>query len=285
MMGGLSRWLGKWRTGVRRIGGLALLFIGVHMGAYWLDRVLYDLIDQLDLWADDAMAAGLSWLALHGGLSADGAVRAIDTTGTAIDLAEKEWLAVRCALAVELILDVALLAVAWGARADVGTSWTDDFRTSARDLVAALKRFDLERWLAPPTLLLLTVIGALTTSTALEPMVRNGMTRLGAVSGPLAAAGSLLLTSLLVWRFLPDMLLGAWRRAAKRDAEAPTPAMPAVGWRLQLHWVRARAGGLLRGWWWVFPLWLSVDVIQAQDVQQLLQRLQPPASLADEVGP
>jgi hypothetical protein len=288
MIGGVSLWLGQWRTMVRRIGGLALLFIGVHMGAYWLDQVIYDLIDQLDLWADDAMAAGLAWLALHGGLSADGAVKAIEHAGSAIDLEQKEWLAVRCALAVELLLDIALFAVAWGARGDAGATWTDDFRTSATDVWAAMKRFDLERWLAPPALLLLSVIGALTSATALEPAVRNGLAQLPIAAitvwhGPMAAAGSVLLAALLVWRFLPDMLQGAWRRAARRDQEAKLPPKPS-GARAVATWIGMHVRAAVRGWWWLFPLWLSVDVMQNNNTQQLLQRLQPP-DIAHEVSP
>jgi hypothetical protein len=281
MLRGLSLALGNVRTGVRRIGGMALLFLGIHAGALWLDRFFYSLVDHLDLWLDDVGAWFLSWLSLHGGLAADTAVVRIEQFAALVELDQKEWLAVRLALVVELLLDIAVLRLAWGQRPDAGQRWQDDFKRSMEDMRDGLRAFDFQRVLAPPTLLLLSVVGALVSTSAVEPAMRNWLQApwlVGVVpalrtwAGPAVAAMSLLLSALLVWRFVPDMLWGAWRSVTTENA---TPLPKVTNVRAALTWMRIGIARVLRGWWWLLPLALAVTVLRTDSTFAVLHRLQP----------
>ena len=54
--------LGSWRTLIRRLGGLALIVMGVHAAADVLDNLARDLLDHLDLVVDEGVAGVLGWL-------------------------------------------------------------------------------------------------------------------------------------------------------------------------------------------------------------------------------
>ena len=140
--------LGSWRTLIRRLGGLALIVMGVHAAADVLDNLARDLLDHLDLVVDEGVAGLLGWLSSVGGLTPDAAVASIDDFASLVDLAEKDWLALRLAFATELLLDVLLLDLCWGSRVFDGETLLDDLKRSAEQLRRSLTSFDLERVLA-----------------------------------------------------------------------------------------------------------------------------------------
>ena len=69
-----------------------------------------------DFAIDEAVASFLSWLSSAGGLTPEGAVRAIESFASFVDLAEKDWPAIRLAFITEIVLDLFLLDLAWGTR-------------------------------------------------------------------------------------------------------------------------------------------------------------------------
>ncbi len=215
----VSATLGRGRTLIRRLGGIALLLMGVHAAADVLDNLAYTLLDALDLIADEAVGAALAWLSSVGGMAPDAAVEASERFATVVDLGEKDWLSLRLAFATELLLDVLLLDLAWGTRSFDGTSRLDDLKRSAQQMRAALSSFDLERVLGPVTLLAFSVGGAVLAAMALEQPTSAALVSLLpglTVASNIGAGSAILVVALLVWRFVPEQLHGALVRSLLR---------------------------------------------------------------------
>jgi hypothetical protein len=283
----VSHALGGARGVIRRLGGLCLVVMGVHAAADVLDDMARDAIDAVDLVVDETVAGLLGWLAAHGGMTPDGALAAIERFATAIDLAEKDWLAVRLALVVEFLLDVALLDLAWGTRPAEGDGLVDDLRASTRQLRASLSAVDLERLLAPVTLLTFAVAGGVLAGLALEQPVGAALAAAAPgllLAGNVAAGVALVVVAVLVWRFGPDLVHGAIVRAHERGEKARErlrdrraahpPRLPGVAAAVDL----ARHG--LRGAWLVLALFIAVTGLvggaertRGQGVVALIERL------------
>lgn len=219
----ISHLFGSQRTLVRRLGGIALLLMGVHAAADVLDDLAYEVIDRVDFFADELAASFLAWLSSMGGLSPEGAVRAIESFAAFVDLQEKDWLAIRLAFLVEIVLDILLLDLAWGTRDDAGVSLWDDMKRSVLRLREAFSALDLERLFAPFALTGFVVGGAVLSGVALEQLTHALLTKVAPdvlVGGNLAAAVALVTVGLLVWRFLPDLLQGTLLRAHARGEAA-----------------------------------------------------------------
>lgn len=283
----VSHALGGARGVIRRLGGLCLIVMGVHAAADVLDDLARDAIDVLDLFVDEGVAGLLGWLAAHGGMTPDGAVAAIERFATAIDLAEKDWLAVRLALVVELVLDVALLDLAWGTRPAEGDGLVDDLRASTRQLLASLSAFDLERVLAPVTLLAFAIAGGVLAGLAIEQPAGAGLALAAPgllVAGNVAAFLALVVVGVLVWRFAPDLVHGAIVRAHERGEKARDrlrarrlahpPRFPGLAVVVDV----VRRG--LRGAWLALALFIAVtgllggaETTRGQGVVALVERL------------
>ena len=215
--------LGSWRTLIRRLGGLALIVMGVHAAADVLDNLARDLLDHLDLVVDEGVAGVLGWLSSVGGLTPDAAVASIDDFASLVDLAEKDWLALRLAFATELLLDVLLLDLCWGSRVFDGETLLDDLKRSAEQLRRSLTSFDLERVLGPIVLGIFAVGGAVLAALALEQPFRAALATVVPgllVASNVAAAAAILVVAVLVWRFVPELLHGAIVRAHVRGERA-----------------------------------------------------------------
>jgi hypothetical protein len=283
----ISHTLGVARGPVRRLGGLCLVWMGVHAAADVLDDRARDAIDVIDLVIDEGFAHVLGWLAAHGGMTPDGAVATIERFATAVDLAEKDWLAVRLALVVELVLDVALLDLAWGTRPAEGEGLIDDLRASTRQLRASLSAFDLERLLGPLTLLTYATAGGVLAGLAIEQPVAAALVAWAPgllLAGNLAAGLALVVAAVVVWRFGPDLGHGALVRAHERGEadrarrqtrrEQHPPRFPAVAR------VVDAVGGVVRGWWLAVALFVAcaglvggAEATRGQGVLALAERL------------
>ncbi len=237
----ISFGLGRSRTLIRRLGGLALILMGVHAAADILDNLAYEFLDALDLVVDETAASFLGWLSSTGGLTPDAAVAAIERFASAVDLGEKDWLALRLAFAAELLLDVLLLDLCWGSRVFDGANIIDDLKRSAEQLRRSLTSFDLERVLAPTALATFAVGGAVLAALALEQPTSAVLTQVLpglAIASNIGAATAIVVVAILVWRFVPELLHGAIVRAhvrgerarAKRDRrrERAPPRWPGV---------------------------------------------------------
>ena len=260
----ISFGLGSSRTLIRRLGGLALLVMGVHAAADVLDDLAWDLLDALDLVVDESAAGFFGWLSSTGGMTPDAAVAAIDRFGSAVDLAEKDWLALRLAFATELLLDVLLLDLCWGSRVFDGSTLLDDLKRSAEQLRRSLTTFDLERVLAPAALAAFAVGGAILAALALEQPTRAALSQLVpglAIASNIAAACAIVVVAVLVWRFVPELLHGAIVRAhvrgerararQQRRREKHPPRWPKVA--VYLDGLRR----LLRGAWLALALFVA----------------------------
>jgi hypothetical protein len=253
--------LGRGRTLIRRLGGIALLLMGVHAAADVLDNLAYTLLDALDLIADDAAGAALAWLSSVGGMAPDAAVEASERFATFVDLGEKEWLALRLAFATELLLDVLLLDLAWGTRIFDGTSRLDDLKRSAQQMREALSSFDLERVLGPVTLLAFSVGGAVLAATALEQPASAALVSLLpglTVASNIGAGAAILVVALLVWRFVPEQLHGALVRSLLRaerfrERQRQRREKRPPRWR-KLAIVVDNVGAFVRGAWLLVAL-------------------------------
>lgn len=283
----LSYALGGVRGFIRRLGGLCLIVMGVHAAADVLDDLAYDVIGALDLIVDESVAGLLGWLAANGGMTPDGAAAAIERFSTAIDLAEKDWLALRLALVVELLLELVLLDLAWGTRPAEGHGLIDDVKASTRQLLASFRAFDLERLLGPLVLLAFAVGGGVLVGLAVEQPLRAGLAVLVPgllLASNLAAGLALVVVGVLVWRFAPDLVHGAIVRAHERGEKvrerlaarraAHPPRLPRLA--LVVDGVR-RA---LRGAWLVVALFIAVagllggaEVTHGQGAAGLAERL------------
>lgn len=261
----LSHALGGARGLIRRLGGLCLLVMGVHAAADVLDDLAYTVIGAIDLALDDGVAAFLGWLAANGGMTPDGAASLIERFAVAVDLAEKDWLALRLALVVELLLDVLLLDLAWGTRPAEGHGVIDDLRASTAQLRESLTAFDLERLLAPLTLLVFAIGGGVLVALAIEQPARAGLSVAAPgllVAGNVAAAIALGVTGVLLWRFAPDLVHGAVVRAHERGEKARArqqarrQARPPRHPRLAAVVDAVRR--VLRGSWLVVALFIAV---------------------------
>jgi hypothetical protein len=273
--------LGGQRDLVRRLGGIALVVMGVHTAADVLDDVAADVLDALDLVLDGTVASCLGWLSARGAVTPDAAVSAIEGFSSAIDLDEKQWLALRLALVVELAFDALLLDLCWGARQLAGPSRVDELRETTRQLRDSLRSLDLERLLAPWVLCGFAFSGAFVAGTAAEQLVTSALSGAASgllVAGNVGAAVAVVVVALLVVRFVPDLVHGALVRAHARGERA----RQALATRRQRHpgrWpavdsVVDEARRALRGVWLALALATTVAGLPFLDVEALLQRLQ-----------
>lgn len=276
----LSHALGRQRNLIRRLGGIALVLMGVHAGADVIDDLAYGFLDQLDFYVDEAVAAFLSWLSAAGGLTAAGAVRAIESAAAFLDLAEKDWLAIRLAFVTEIVFDLLLLDLAWGARDGPGANLLEDMKLSVARLKEAGSSIDLERIFGPVALSCFVVGGAALVSVALEQLVRTMLYSVAPdvlVAGNIAAATALLIMGILCWRFLPDLLQGTLMRAhgrgekarlaiAARRAEHP-PRFPVVAS------ISDELRRVLRGAWLLVAAFVAWAGLFGVGLQALVERL------------
>jgi hypothetical protein len=284
MLRGLSLLLGRQRDLVRRVGALALVWMGVHAGADVLDDAAASALDAVDLVVDNAVAAAVDALSAGGALSPGAATRAIEGAAGLIDIDEKQWLALRIALIVELWIMLALLPLCWGRRGLLGPTRRDELRRSAVQLRAAYASLDLERLVAPPVLAVASTTGAVGAGVALEQLVHGALA--AQAPGFLAASAAsavvgVFVAAVLLARFLPDLLHGAVRRSqargdddraarAARRARTPRPS----GVRGRLHDGVDELGRALRGGWLLAVLFVVAGGLRAADVGALWQRLQ-----------
>ncbi len=221
----IALFFGARRRFVRRLAGVSLVLLGVHAGADLLDDVAYRLLDALDLLADDAAAACLTWLTSIGGMTIDEAQQHSEAFASWLELPQKEWASLRLAFVVELGADVLLLDLAWGTR-DVHRGSRGVFTglvDSVRELRSALRCLDLERTAVLPALLAYALGGALVAARAVEGVAADVLAKVlpNATWSSNAAAGTALLAAAVVlWRFAPDLLDGAMLRSYERGARA-----------------------------------------------------------------
>lgn len=275
--------LGSQRRLIRRVAALCLVVMGVHLAADHLDDLIYGVIDLLDLWADDTAERLLAWLSSAGGLGADAAARASEAFATALDLAEKDRLALWLALFTELVLDVLLLDLTWGRHQDsVVAGLFAELKESGRAMIEALSPLDLERLACMPALFCFALGGALMAALAVENAARDLLGRFVPDflwGGSLAAALGILAAAVLVWRFSPDLLHGALLRSRARADHARERAQKVA--EAPHKWPRLRrALSLLRlgtrgAWLLVLALPLAVAGLQSHDLFALVARAVP----------
>lgn len=283
---GISHALGSQRTFIRRLGGLALLLMGVHAAADVLDDLAYGALDALDFFVDEAVAGFLAWLSSSGGLTPEGAVRAIESFAGFVDLAEKDWLAIRLAFVVEIALDVLLLDLAWGSRDDAGVSLLADLKQSVVRLRQAFSALDLERLFAPFALTGFVVGGAVLAGGAIEQLTRSLIEKVAPdllVAGNVAACVAILVVGLLTWRFLPDLLQGTFVRAHDRGERARARIAERRARRVAQARKPARFPSLavfvdelrrvLRGGWLLLAAFVAFAGLFGQDLAALVERL------------
>src|SRR6185437_4091624 len=198
--------------------------MGVHLAADHLDDIAYAVIDAVDLAVDNTVAGFFDWLAQHGGMSSEAALKSSAAFASFIDLAEKDKLALVIALASEILLDLMLFALAWGRHVDEeAAGLVAELRTSVMQMRDALLPLDLERLAVLPTLLAFAVGGALMSALAIENIARDLLQRVAPDfnwAGQSAAALGILAAALLAWRFFPDLLHGALLRSRSRHDAA-----------------------------------------------------------------
>ena len=275
----ITHGLGAGRQLIRRLGALCLVVMGVHLSADHLDDLIYPLLDALDLVIDDAVAALLSWLAESGGMTTAHALQRSESLATFVDLAEKDKLAIALALCAELLLDILLLDLAWGRRqGDDASGMFAEFKASVAHMFEALRPLDLERLVVMPVLTCLALGGALLSALAVEHVARDLLQR-GASEflwgGQLAAAIGILAGSLLLWRFLPDLLHGALLRSRVRHDKAREKATAGlVGARFpRLARVIVAVRLALRGSWLaVAALPLAIAGVFSSELLALIAR-------------
>ncbi|MDP2341602.1 MAG: hypothetical protein Q8O67_11645 [Deltaproteobacteria bacterium] len=275
-----SHALGSQRTLIRRLGGLALLLMGVHAAADVIDDLAYAALDSLDFYVDEAVASFLSWISAAGGLTPEGAVRGIEAFASFVDLAEKDWLAIRLAFVLEIVLDVLLLDLAWGTRDGASATLLDDMRLSVVRLREAFSAIDLERMFAPIALSAFVVGGAVLGGMALEQLARGLMQSIAPdllVAGNIAAALALVVTAVLCWRFLPDLLQGTLLRAhgrgeAARERIAARRAKHTARFP-KLAIVTDDLRRVLRGSWLLIAAFVALAGLFGADLTALVERL------------
>lgn len=277
---GFSHLLGSQRTLIRRLGGLALLLMGVHAAADVIDDLAYNALDALDFLVDESVASALEWISSAGGMTPEAALRAIESFASFVDLQEKDFLAIRLAFVVEIVLDLLLLDLAWGTRDNAGESLLADLKNSVVRLREAFGALDLERLFAPVALTAFVVGGGVLAGSALEQLTRSVLEKVAPdvlVAGNIAAAVALLAVGLLTWRFLPDLLQGTLLRAHDRGEKARekiaarrakhVPRFP------QLAVVVDELRRVLRGGWLLLAVFVGGAGLFGQDLAALVERL------------
>lgn len=275
--------LGAQRRLIRRVAALCLVLMGVHLAADHLDDLAYIVLDALDLWADDTAERLLAWTASAGGMTPEDAARASEAFASAIDLAEKDRLALWLALLAELILDVLLLDLTWGRHENSqARGLLGELKESGKAMVDALSPLDLERLACIPTLLAFAMGGALMAALAVENASRDLLGRLAPEllwGGAAAAFTGIVAAAVLLWRFAPDLLHGALLRASARGDKARARAQQRMD--APHRWPRlGRALSLLRlgtrgAWLVALALPLAVAGLQSHDLLALVARATP----------
>ncbi|MCC7112435.1 MAG: hypothetical protein IT382_24295 [Deltaproteobacteria bacterium] len=283
LLGRISLAFGSQRRLIRRLAALCLVLMGVHLCADHLDDLAYTVLDALDLWADESAERFLAWLAAAGGMSAEDAARASESFALAIDLAEKDRMALWLALLVELALDLLLLDLSWGRHEDSrAQGLLAELKESGRAMIDALSPLDLERLAAMPTLLAFALGGALLSALAVENAARDLIGRFAPEflwGGAAAAFTGIVAAAVLLWRFSPDLLHGALLRASTRGDRARERAKQRLA--APHRWPRLqRAGSMLRlgtrgAWLLALALPLAVAGLQGHDLLALVARATP----------
>jgi hypothetical protein len=271
----VTRSLGARRRFIRRIAALCLVVLGVHHAADAIDDVVFRIIDWLDLGLDN-----LVWAILDALSPPDEAALYATRFSEWVDLDEKDKAAKVLALGVELVVDVWLLDLVWGrrgARAD-GHGLLDELKASTRELRSALWPLDLERLAGPPTILFFALAGALWGAVALEEELNQVVTELAPQwrwAPNAAAAAAILVSAVLLWRFLPDLLEGAILRAHQRAdrAKQRREAAPAPATKVAVAraWLRSVTRGALLALI-VLPI-AVLGLLEQGDVLALVARL------------
>lgn len=279
----LTHALGRARRPIRRIAALCLVLMGVHLAADHLDDLVYRGIDAMDLVVDETVAGFFAWLADGGGLSPEAAVRHSEAFATAIDLGEKDRLALVLALLAELLLDALLLGLVWGRHSDDEATqgvWQELAR-SARQMRDALRPLDLERLAVLPALLAYATGGALVAGLAVEALARELLQSVVPDflwAGSAAAATGILGAALLLWRFLPDLLHGAFLAAKARHDAARTRALSRLEAKHRFprfsRVVTLVRLGLRGAWLLALALPLAMAGLASADVHGLLERVE-----------
>lgn len=261
-----SRFWGARRRFLRRLSGLGLLLLGVHLAAEKFDALAFFLIDCIDLWVDGWASSAFAWSVEQNMMSAEEAVHATQVFAETVDLGSKDRASKWCALLLEWGFALWLFDFAWGSRTapEPLQSSRERFVQSAWELKALLWPPDLERLALAPVLLGLSCAGALDAALAIETFAADRLTQWSPAwrqGAAWAAILGLIAAALLIWRVTPDLLDGALRRAqerGERSLEKRLQSGDSARWRT----VRLRT----RGWFFAavaLPFtWLG---LQSQD--------------------
>jgi hypothetical protein len=275
--------LGGHRRFIRRVAGICLVVMGMHVAADRLDDFIYPLVDRADLVVDEAAAALLAWAVDIGGFTPADALRRTEEFAALVDLPQKDRLAMSLALVVELGVDLLLIGLAWGTwregQAQAG-AW-DELKASAAEVIDAWSPFDLERLAVLPVLSLLSIGGALLAARTVENAAMEVLTRAAPTwpwSPPLSAWIGILGAALLTWRFVPDLLHGALLRSHQRGEAARDRLRGVLDQGAPSRLRRATSllsVGTRGAWLVVVALPLAIAGILAEDVGALLVRSAP----------
>ncbi len=217
---------------ISRLGGMCLLLLGVHSTGDFFNRSAFRFIDSLDLAFDQLGWAFLQKLSSLSALSHSTADKASESLARWVDLYEKEVLAGAIGLLIELSCVGLLADFAWGHRPPAPEPATPapTFKNKRyRNIFNKVEpppepppepsHFRFEPLAISTTIALFTMSGlcflALTVENLLfkifepYPSIIRYMVPAGASLGVLLGVVSLI-------RFLPPMLLGAYRKSLER---------------------------------------------------------------------
>lgn len=215
-----------------RMGGICLLLLGVHSAADFFNRTAFRLIDSMDLVIDQ-----LGWALLHklGSLSvlnATTAESAAESLARWVDISEKEFLAGLIGVGVELGCVVFLADFAWGHRprppapeepkeAIKNPRYRAVFRSPEvpSEPEPEPSRFRLEAVAVIFTLGAFTMSGLCFLAVAVENLLFRIFEPYPSLNRYIVPAGAglgILLGVACLARFLPEMLIGAYRKSLVR---------------------------------------------------------------------
>ena len=215
-----------------RMGGLCLLLLGVHSAADFFNRTAFRFIDSMDLVIDQ-----LGWALLHklgslSLLSTTTAESASESLARWVDISEKEFLAGLIGVGVELGCVVFLADFAWGYRpappapeepeeAIKNTRYRSIFRLpeAPSEPEPEPSRFRLEAVAVILTLGTFTMSGLCFLAVAVENLLFRIFEPYPSINRYIVPAGAglgILLGVTCLARFLPEMLIGAYRKSLVR---------------------------------------------------------------------
>jgi hypothetical protein len=215
--------LGAKRGLIRRLAGLAMLAMGVHAAADYMDDALFALLDVMDIALDGVVHAFLLQLSGFHLISPADAINAAQHFSDWIDIEDKEKLSRASALCAEFAADFLLLDLAWGVRksqpatGSLSTIW-QEAREGLIIFVKAFPRFHIKNFFIAPVFIFLAIAGASRAGIALESIfssyLREYAPRFDWTILVSAHIGVVLI-SVLLWRFLPELIEGAYRRESE----------------------------------------------------------------------